>query len=493
MDDLPELPFEKVLSYLSLSELIKARAVSKSWRMKIDSFRPKSLCCSERPRGFIMCKSRWVSGAFDQNFICSARPNAFIITFRKSILSNLKRLGLFNLNFKTVRSTGLIAAANLFPRLEELVIIGITTNLDAYQYISFELNLPMLNSIHIESLAGIAGLTLNTPRLLKIHMLDCAHAQLEIVHGESVEWLFVDGRQRIEIKQLKKLKYLYTNDHRIDRMLLSSLEELREVHLQNSEYIPELQQDCCNKIVNLFEQKQRYGRTSLKIFYCGCLLNGPKDPAIAALTENFYGRNFLHLAENASRLADKIPFYSELDYATVQRVAPSLRPNVLSRLTDCHSLSVNTPVQNVQEFLDLLDSFSQIVKLEFLRDQPQNLFDQLPEHCDLQSLKIRTKPEDLQFLFRLPGLTHLNLGPCSVNVPFIRKALEELPFLCLFAFSFMDKSAEISKNWDDFEIRIRGGTFTMTRPCDRNAVMRFFCELAGEEYQEVKNKRRRVC
>ena len=488
MDDLPELPFELVLSYLSLSDLIKARAVSKSWRTKIDSFRPKSLCCSERPSGFIKRKRRWVCGTFAENFIYSARLDAFIITFHKSILSNLKSLRLFNLDYWTAKSTGFIEALNSFARLEELVIVGLIPDGELYEYIWIELSLPMLNSIHIESLAGIAGLVLNTPRLLKIQMLDCAHAQLEIVHGESVEWLFVDDRQSIEIKQLKKLKYLYTNDHRIDRMLLSSLEELREVHLQNSEYIPELQQDCCNKIVNLFEQKQRYGRTSLKIFYCGCLLNGPKDPAIAALTENFYGRNFLHLAENASRLADKIPFYVALDYATVQRVAPSQRPNVLSRLTDCHALLVKMPVQNVQDFLDFLDSFDQIVDLKFLCDQPQDLFDQLPEHCDLESLRIRTKPADLRFLSRLQGLTYLR-ADFPVDVSLIQKLLEELQFLALFEFSFMDHLAEIRECPTAFEVRVGR---TMTRPCDRNAVMRFFCKQAGEEYQEVKNKRRRV-
>ena len=37
MDDLPELPFEKVLSYLSLGDLIKSRAVSRRWYHKIDS------------------------------------------------------------------------------------------------------------------------------------------------------------------------------------------------------------------------------------------------------------------------------------------------------------------------------------------------------------------------------------------------------------------------------------------------------------------------
>ena len=38
-----ELPFEKVLSYLSLGDLIKSRGVSRRWYMKIHSFKAKSL------------------------------------------------------------------------------------------------------------------------------------------------------------------------------------------------------------------------------------------------------------------------------------------------------------------------------------------------------------------------------------------------------------------------------------------------------------------
>ena len=71
IDDPPELRFERVLNYLSLEDLIRSRIVSRGWYNRIDSFRVKRLCFSDRPNGFIPLKSRLVSGAFAQNFICS--------------------------------------------------------------------------------------------------------------------------------------------------------------------------------------------------------------------------------------------------------------------------------------------------------------------------------------------------------------------------------------------------------------------------------------
>ena len=47
MDDLLDLSFEKVLSYLPLEDLFRVRAVSKRFYLKINSFRMRSLCFSE--------------------------------------------------------------------------------------------------------------------------------------------------------------------------------------------------------------------------------------------------------------------------------------------------------------------------------------------------------------------------------------------------------------------------------------------------------------
>ena len=123
MDDLPELPFEKVLSYLSLEDRFKLRANSRRWYKKIDSFKVKSLCYSERPSGFIFGKNRWVSGAFAQNFISSPRFESFVSAFDQLILSNLKYLRLCELRLTAENRTAFAQALQSFGQLQELDLI----------------------------------------------------------------------------------------------------------------------------------------------------------------------------------------------------------------------------------------------------------------------------------------------------------------------------------------------------------------------------------
>ena len=92
MEELPELPFEQVLNYLSLKDRLKARTVSRAWRNKFDRYPVKSLCYSSCSSGFSFEKSRWVSGAFAKNFISSTRFVSFFDTYRQTILSTLKHL-----------------------------------------------------------------------------------------------------------------------------------------------------------------------------------------------------------------------------------------------------------------------------------------------------------------------------------------------------------------------------------------------------------------
>src|SRR2546421_185276 len=100
MEDLPDLPFEKILSYLMLEDRLKSRTVSRSWR-KMFAFKANTLCYSDLPRGFIEGKSRMVGGAFDRNFINSRRFTSFFNTFTKPIFSNLKYLRFYSLRLNS--------------------------------------------------------------------------------------------------------------------------------------------------------------------------------------------------------------------------------------------------------------------------------------------------------------------------------------------------------------------------------------------------------
>lgn len=124
-NDLPELPFELILRYLSLEDRIKFRRVSKGWKEMIDSSKVKTLCFSDHPAGFILNKNRWVRGAFAQNFISSPNFESFFQTFGQSLISSLKHLRLCKTDFRAEKVTILVQTLNSFKQLEELSLIGI--------------------------------------------------------------------------------------------------------------------------------------------------------------------------------------------------------------------------------------------------------------------------------------------------------------------------------------------------------------------------------
>ena len=423
MDDLPELPFEKVLSYLSLKDRLKARAVSRRWYRKINSFRVKSFCFSERPSDFILEKGRWVSGAFAKNFISSTRFTSFFDTFGQTILSSLKHLRLCDVDLSKENPTAVARILNSFSQLEELDIIRVELNKPDV----LNLNLPILTNLNLEHVEGIEKLTLEAPRLREVKILDyyLTDLRLEIVHGESVERLLIDSLRYAEVKNLKNLKALYIGDDDetdIDSPFLSGLQQLKEIHLFMWNMRP--------VISELFEQKQRLGRSDLKIYFCGLLLNGPDDPAINVLDDHFdvAPEWLVCLAENRSRLADQIPLQSYIYYSGIEGVAPGLEVDLLKRFTDFNKITVDRPVEDIERFLNLLKNCSNIALLWFKCDQPQELFDRLPEHCAVQSLSIDRPPSDLTFLFRLKHLIELHLG-WSIDRETVRQLQLELASL----------------------------------------------------------------
>ena len=466
MDDLPELPFEKILGYLSLEDRLKLRAVSRSCHIKIDHHRVKSLCYSERPSGFIWGKSRWVSGACAQNFISSTRFESFFNAFGRSVLSNLKHLRLCDLSLDLENKTAFSRILKSFGQLEELDIIRAQFDWDRI----LKLNLPMLTSIQLEGLCGMKKLTLDTPRLQIVKLQDRL-LTLDIVHGESVERLIIWDITKMTQKRLKNLKYLHAgNLQRWDSTFLFSLEQLKEIHL-NSYW----------NVSKLFNQKQRYRRADLKIFYFGLHLNGPDDPAIHFLN-GFNEEAFRRLANNSSRLADVIPFCDTLYYEHIECVALESAINILNRFVDLNKIIVDNPVQDIQRFLDLLKNLDNILDLQFSCEQPQELFDRLPEHSAVQRLMIDCGVLDFQFLFRLKHLVYLEVR-CHFYAKLIRKAFKELPFLSWFKFKYLNKVITIEIDHPK-QFRVLD-YFSVTTVSNINAVIQLITEKTGQKKRKT--------
>ena len=436
MDDLPELPFEKVLSYLNLEDRLKLGAVSRGCRQKIANSRVKTLCYSDRPSGFILEKSRWVSGAFAKNFISSTRFESFFNAYGRSIFANLKHLRLCDLNLDLENRTAFTRTLKSFGQLEQLDIIRAKCSRKR----TFTLNLPMLTGIHLENLSGIQKLTLNAPRLRKVKHVafdwaaERSSALLDIVHGESVESLCVWDLTRITqkaVKNLKNLKYMHVGYlSRIDSTFLSSLEQLKELHLLSR-----------GSIKLLFQQKQQYGRVDLKIYLDGYLLSGPDDPTIPFNWDFLLPEDFRRLTESPSRLADVIQLHDRIYYYDDKNYFPKSKINFLSRFADLKSINAQHPIRDIENFLNLLKNCD-IVELQFWGPQPQELFERLPEHCAVQRLEISVADPDLRHLLRLKHLIHLDIYR-SFDVETIRKVFEELPFVSLFKFLYLNKVASI--------------------------------------------------
>ena len=131
--------------------------------------------------------------------------------------------------------------------------------------------------------------------------------------------------------------YLYVINHpSIHSTLLLDLKELKEFHLWDFLIVPEL-----------FDQKQRYNRTDLEIFYRGCLLKGLPGPAIHFFSGPFGPEAIVYMAEHLSKLVDKIPGQTWLSYS-------------MKRYTDLNEIVVHQPVQDTERFLDLLKTFSNL-------------------------------------------------------------------------------------------------------------------------------------
>ena len=275
IDELPELTFERILSYVSLEDRLKLRFVSRSWYHRINSFKVNKLCFSLCPGGFIWGKGQWIRGAFAQNLIGSLRFQAFFATFGPTILSNLKHLLLCDLNcLQPETMAALIQALNSSVQLEELDIFALSLHTISDRLSAFQMNLPNLRSIRLEQVFLIGKLTVDAPRLREVRLLICDRLNLVILNGESIERFLTDKLEYTEVKNLKNMQYFYNGDRSaIDPKLLSSLNQLKEFHTMD-----------LGQVANLFEQKRRYVLTHLKIYLWGLLLDGPEDSVISTIS-----------------------------------------------------------------------------------------------------------------------------------------------------------------------------------------------------------------
>lgn len=431
LDDLPQVPFDKIFVYLSLHERIGLRAVSRKLCRIIDGSLVESLFLSGRPADVIYGKSRLIRGAFVQNFIHSPRFELFFDAFGPSILSNLKRLRLCELLLNATNLPAFGRALNSFDQLQELHLIGFLYAISPNLHL--KLNLPRLTRLHLEELQVLHQLTLDAPKLHSVKMVDCYFAlKLELVHPESVETLMTVQLKHVTVKSMKNLKSLYIGDYaKAESTLVSDLKQLKEIYVDDH-----------LKVRNLFDQKEENDRFDLKIYLRGLLLNGEQEAIRFRASNDMHA----HMAENLPRLADEIPFCKSLSYTAIERTMPGSEISFLSKFTDLDKINVNRPVQSVPQFLDVLKSSGRISELVFHCSQPLGLFERLPDHCAVQKLTLNFQPPpDFGFILRLRDLIHLDLG-CAIGTQLVRQAFEQIEYLSYVRFEYFTKLIKLQRN-----------------------------------------------
>ena len=482
-DDVPLVPLCKILRYLDIKDLFRMRAVSRKYKFIIENeIEVQTLCYSNRQRiEHIPRWGRWVSGAFAQNFVGSpqfAAPFFNKTLLCQKILSTLKHLRLIKVEeTEKENKTNFAYIFNSLNQLKQLDIILATCN----QLQEFRLNLPMLTGLKFDHVSGIEKLTLDTPKLREVQLVECAHLKVKFISGESIERLLVDCWEYTEVKKLSNLQCLYVRHLlNLNPTLLSSLQQLKEIHTHSKKNISEL-----------FEQKEKFGRTDLKIYLGGWLLDGLSDPAIDAFDAYHLPPKWLVcFAENPSRLADQIPFYLSLPFSDIEHIAPDLQINILKRFTGLHDILVDLPVQNVQSFLSVPENFKNIIDLKLISRQPQPLYDQLPKHSTaVKWLEINNPFTDLAFLFRLKHLKHLEIN-WPINGEVVRKVLEELPVLTYFWFMFIDlEEASIRINHynpKDFSIFVkRQKIFVTDDPRKMSGLVKVWNDLKEAKFERM--------
>ena len=437
MNDLPELPFKQILSYLSVEERLMARSVSRSWRQKFD-FQVKSLFFSKVPRGFIVEQRGMISGPFATNFISSPRFESFFSTFRVSVLCNLKGLRLCKLDVNKSNGTAFAQVLNSFEQLEELGLFRFAEQ-STEQRAEIKLKLPMLQNIHLEDLEGsFQKLTIDSPKLHKIRV----DLKVDLVHGDSVKELEVEYPDCVEIERLINLEVLHSLCHwsrGTKSTLLDDLKNLKEIWLGFKSVPGDEGESILPHVVDLFEQKEKYNRADLKIYLCGLLLNGP-DPSIAFFRydEFLSVKNFNYLKENEQRVAERIQLLNTLVYS------PDMDPNLVGKFVDLDCLLVPEEIADVSKFLKFLEIFPQISCIDFAGEQPPELFCDLSKHSAVQWLQICRAQRNSRFLLSLKHLVHLALK-YSVGLGFVQEVFDELPFLISFEFKHNGKQVTIER------------------------------------------------
>lgn len=185
----------KILSFLSLNELLRLRLICKGWQSFINQFEQKDqLCVYEE---VIPHRLKWES---DRTYVrWMIKINTSKLDFKDPFLKRLKRVFVYK-----IKRQDLFKSLEELKNLEELSFyLG-----EPYSYSEHLLNLPNLKTLTLFNCPH--KLTLDTPKLENFYPDAGFPERLLVVHPDSIRSIKSHGLDYLQIKKFSNLRRIVT-------------------------------------------------------------------------------------------------------------------------------------------------------------------------------------------------------------------------------------------------------------------------------------------
>ena len=367
MDDLPFELFERIFSFLHLTQRIQAKRVSKVWKERIEHMQINCLVLTSEsssefdkdPRAGLASTKLFDTNQFVDFQNCVSLEsiglaNSRVKTFdflrstKPLLQAHLKQLVLFNITHSDITSV-----LNLFNQTQKLNVID-TRRLET----KISICLPQLTALSL-SFKGKPKIMLVASKLKKLELTaDRKNSvRFDILFPSSIEYARFSHYHRC-IEQMTSLKILHCDDiARIDKLtddLLLRLTELEEVHA-----------NAANLFERLLAQKIVCNKRFLKLFYCGLQTGDLAE--FRGCMGKVNGQRLRLYIENLDRLATQLPFATKLKYSEVQPIISTAPNGFWRRFTRLEWIKIPAQV-NEAALIAFISQNRSINTLEFRID-----------------------------------------------------------------------------------------------------------------------------
>lgn len=449
MDEVPFEIFSKIFSYLGLQDKTRCKRVSKQWKRKIELLNVRCLTITNSFKPFFhhfkwFDRDRFIDY---QNHVLEANFESSFLRSTKPMLSGTKELILCHLKLSTITRALYIFSG----QIERLILEGIK---DCDTNNSLYISSPKLRMLSLADFS-IEKVVLILPELRSLEFDNIAETTFEFHHASSIEHFESEYYECCseEFENLKILKFdtVYEEEEGFSEHFLRNKPGIEELHFGDQSLFYELKR-----------QRKEFGLTKLKLFYLGLDVTDATslkqfDDCHEELNE---ARLKLYI-ENYSKMADKLPFETEIDFCEVEPIYSRLPAGFWKKLMYLDSIRVTKRINDESKFIECLEQLKVFGVLEVeVNCISQLLLKRISAinpfllHLVLKSeTAIGYSEEDLQTIIANFGFLTAMEFEFATSLEFVQNAFENRNFLIAFTFLYKDSNYridEICSEHDDF-------------------------------------------